>query len=98
VGSAPVYLDLGAEKIIAAEKNDRKIAVEIKSFLRGSRTEDLEDAMGQVVLYRYLLRRSQPERELFLAVRKDVYEKRHRAGLSAALRQAVHRNTQQLNR
>jgi hypothetical protein len=42
--------------------------------LRGSRTEDLEDAMGQVVLYRYLLRRLQPERELFLAIRKDVYE------------------------
>ncbi len=73
-GTAPVYVDLGAEKIIAAEKNDRSIAVEVKSFLRGSRTEDLEDAMGQIVLYRYLLQRSQPGRELFLAVRQDVYE------------------------
>jgi hypothetical protein len=73
-GSAPVYVDLGAEKIIAAEKNERKIAVEVKSFLRGSRTEDLEDAMGQIVLYRYLLRRTHPDRELFLAIRKDVYE------------------------
>ncbi len=73
-GSAPVYVDLGAEKIIAAEKDERKIAVEVKSFLRGSRTEDLEDAMGQIVLYRYLLRRTQPDRELFLAIRKDVYE------------------------
>ena len=73
-GKAPVYVDLGAEKIIAAEKNERKIAVEVKSFLRGLRTEDLEDAMGQIVLYRYLLRRSYPERELFLAIRKDVYD------------------------
>lgn len=73
-GSAPVYVDLGAEKIIAAEKNERKIAVEVKSFLRGSRTEDLEDAIGQIVLYRYLLRCSHPDRELFLAIRKDVYE------------------------
>ena len=73
-GSAPVYVDLGAEKIIAAEKNERKIAVEVKSFLRSSRTEDLEDAMGQIVLYRYLLRRSHTDRELFLAIRKDVYE------------------------
>jgi hypothetical protein len=72
-GSAPVYVDLGAEKMIAAEKNERQIAVEVKSFLRGSRTEDLEDAIGQIVLYRYLLRRTQPERELFLAIRKDVY-------------------------
>ena len=73
-GSAPVYVDLGAEKIIAAEKNERKIAVEVKSFLRSSRTEDLEDAMGQIVLYRYLLLRSHTDRELFLAIRKDVYE------------------------
>ena len=43
-GKAPVYVDLGAEKIIAAEKNERKIAVEVKSFLRGLRTEDLEFA------------------------------------------------------
>jgi hypothetical protein len=84
-GTAPVYVDLGAEKIIAAEKNDSKIAVEVKSFLRGSRTEDLEDAMGQVVLYRYLLRRLQPERELFLAVRKDVYERRLCNGSSGTI-------------
>ncbi len=49
-GSAPVQVDLGAEKIIAAEKGARKIAVEVKSFLRSSRTEDLEDAMGQLPL------------------------------------------------
>ena len=73
-GNAPVQVDLGAEKVIAAEKGARKIAVEVKSFLRSSRTEDLEDAMGQLVLYRHLLRRAPVQRELFLAVRKDVYE------------------------
>ncbi len=73
-GSASVQVDLGAEKVIAAEKGARKIAIEVKSFLRSSRTEDLEDAMGQLVLYRHLLRRAPVQRELFLAVRKDVYE------------------------
>ena len=73
-GSVPLQVDLGAEKIIAAEKGQQRIAVEVKSFLRGSRTEDLEDAMGQIVLYRYLLRRAEVKRELFLALRKDVYE------------------------
>ena len=73
-GSAPVQIDLGAEKVIAAEKGARKIAVEVKSFLRASRTEDLENAVGQLVLYRYLLRRSPTQRELFLAIRQDVYE------------------------
>jgi hypothetical protein len=31
-GSAPVQVDLGAEKIIAVEKGQQKIAVEVKSF------------------------------------------------------------------
>jgi hypothetical protein len=34
----------------------------------------MEDALGQLVLYRYLLRQLQPGRELFLAVRRDVYD------------------------
>ena len=32
-GDIDLYIDLGAEKVIAAEKDGRKIAVEIKSFL-----------------------------------------------------------------
>ncbi|HYE75533.1 MAG TPA: element excision factor XisH family protein [Blastocatellia bacterium] len=72
-GATTVQVDLGAERLIAAEKDARKIAVEIKSFLSRSRVEDLEDALGQIVLYRYLLGRTQPERALYLAVRQDVY-------------------------
>ena len=30
-------IDLGAEQLLAAENNDRKIAVEVKSFIRESR-------------------------------------------------------------
>jgi hypothetical protein len=33
VGGVEMYVDLGAEKIIAAEKDGKKIAVEIKSFI-----------------------------------------------------------------
>ena len=32
IGTIQVQIDLGAEKIIAAEKNGEKIAVEIKTF------------------------------------------------------------------
>ena len=60
-------------RALAAEKGARKIAVEIKSFLSRSRVDDLEDALGQLWLYRYLLERHQPERELFLAVSQNVY-------------------------
>ena len=33
VGGVEFYIDLGAETIIAAQRNNQKIAVEIKSFL-----------------------------------------------------------------
>jgi hypothetical protein len=73
-GQTSVQIDLGAERLIAAEKGAKKIAVEIKSFLSRSRVDDLEDALGQLWLYRYLLHRHQPERELFLAVSQNVYD------------------------
>ncbi len=72
-GKTGVKIDLGLERLLAAEKDTRKIAVEIKSFLSRSRIDDLEHALGQLVLYRHVLRRQQPERELFLAVRENVY-------------------------
>ena len=73
-GDTGVQIDLGAERLIAAEKGSHKIAVEIKSFLSPSRVDDLENALGQFWLYEYLLRQHHPERELFLAVRQDVYD------------------------
>ncbi|NER45334.1 MAG: fatty-acid synthase [Symploca sp. SIO1A3] len=73
VGSRSVYIDLGAEKLIVAEKADRKIAIEIKSFLSPSPVNDLEGALGQYILYRDALQRSQPERTLYLAIANAVY-------------------------
>lgn len=73
-GQTSVQVDLGAERLIAAEKGAHKIAVEIKSFLSRSRVDDLEDALGQLWLYRYLLNRHYPERELFLALSQNVYD------------------------
>ncbi|MFB2934949.1 element excision factor XisH family protein [Aerosakkonemataceae cyanobacterium BLCC-F154] len=73
IGSRSVYIDLGAQKIIAAQKEDQKIAVEIKSFLSPSPVKDLENALGQYILYRDGLNRSQPERILYLAIQERVY-------------------------
>ena len=61
-------IDLGAEQLIAAEQRERKIAVEVKSFLRESRIADLEQALGQYILYDDILKRTEPERELYLAM------------------------------
>ncbi|MEZ4706261.1 MAG: element excision factor XisH family protein [Caldilineaceae bacterium] len=68
-----VLADLAAEKALAAEKQGRKIAIEIKVFGSASPISELEKAIGQYGLYRSLLKRLEPERELFLAVAQDVY-------------------------
>lgn len=68
-----LYVDLGAEKIIAAERGTEKIAVEIKSFTRPSEMKDLEEALGQCVLYSRLLARYDPDRKVYLAISEDVY-------------------------
>ena len=67
------YVDLGAEKLLAAQKDSQKIAVEIKSFVSNSMINDLEDAVGQYSLYEELLNRLEPDRRLFLAVSEEVY-------------------------
>ena len=73
-----LYIDLVAEQLIAAEKDIQKIAIEIKSFRSASEMKDLEEALGQFVLYEHLLNRYEPERKLYLAVpdavRQSVFE------------------------
>ncbi len=73
VGIHKMYIDLGAKKLIAAEKGERKIAVEIKSFISKSEINDLENALGQYILYEKVLARNEPDRKIFLAVREGVY-------------------------
>jgi XisH protein len=68
-----LQVDLGAERLIAAEKGTEKIAVEVKSFLGDSPIEDLRDALGQFMIYRSALSLSHPQRKLYLAIREDVY-------------------------
>ena len=67
-------VDLAAEKIIAAQKDNQKIAVEIKSFLNPSAVTDFYGALGQFLSYRLVLRTIEPDRILFLAIPLDAYE------------------------
>ncbi|RFP54097.1 MAG: fatty-acid oxidation protein subunit alpha [Limnothrix sp. CACIAM 69d] len=69
-----LFVDLGAERLIAADRGTEKIAVEIKSFTRASDIKDLEDALSQFILYERLLLRYAPERTLYLAVTHSVYK------------------------
>jgi len=69
-----LYVDLAAEKIVAAEKAGRKIAVEIKSFVGASVITEFHAALGQFVNYRLALQTQDPERVLYLAVPVETYD------------------------
>src|SRR4051794_32070929 len=73
-GGKDMYVDLGAERLLAAEKPGQRIAVEVKSFLGESEIDDLEKAVGQFVLYRAVLAEREPDRQLFIAVTEWILE------------------------
>jgi XisH protein len=72
-GPTNLKVDLGAEKIIGAQKGIEQIAVEIKSFLDPSTVTDFHAAIGQYLHYQLGFRYNQWERKLYLAVPSDVY-------------------------
>lgn len=72
-GKKDLYVDLGAERFLGAERAGVKIAVEIKSFANPSLMDALEKALGQFVLYDDILERVEPTRTLYLAVDDAVH-------------------------
>jgi len=73
-GLRNVYVDLGAERTLGAERAGERIAVEIKCFLGASDLHDLYDAVGQFFSYRTWLEETDPGRTLVLAVPVSTYE------------------------
>ncbi len=71
-GAINLYIDLGAENLIAAEKNGQKIAVEIKSFAQLSLLHEFYTTVGQFISYRLVLKAKQPERQLYLAIPQEA--------------------------
>lgn len=66
-------IDLGAEEMIAAEQEGRKIAIEIKSFLAGSFVYEFHAVLGQFLNYELCLQEQEPDRILYLAIPNFVY-------------------------
>lgn len=73
-GIKDFFVDLGAKRLLAADKSGQKIAVEIKSFSGASEIDDLEKALGQFILYHDILEESEPDRRLYLAIPKKVVD------------------------
>ncbi|AFY99292.1 XisH family protein [Calothrix sp. PCC 6303] len=72
-GGVDIQIDLGLEKLLAAEKGTEKIAVEIKNFVSASKISEFHTALGQFINYRTALRTEDPERILYLAVPSLIY-------------------------
>jgi hypothetical protein len=83
-GERFLFIDLGAEetdnlnqtnsRIIGAKQNEKMIAIEIKEFTSPSPIVDLEQAIGQYILYQLLLKQVDPSRKLYLAITTKMNE------------------------
>ncbi len=74
VGRIRLFIDLGAERVVAAERGNEKIAVEIKSFTDDSPVSAFHEAVGQYDNYLLALEDEEPDRLLFLAIPNYIYE------------------------
>jgi hypothetical protein len=76
IGKTEFLIDLGAERLLAAERAGERIAVEVKSFMKPSPVQDLKEAAGQFLLYEAALVESvaDSDRVLFLAIREETYD------------------------
>jgi hypothetical protein len=68
-----LYIDFGAEKLLVAQRDNQKIAVEVKSFLGASTLSEFHTAIGQCLNYRYALEELDPDRKLYLAIPVAIY-------------------------
>lgn len=75
-----VFIDL------AGQRGTERIAVEIKSFPSKSMVADLQQAIGQFVMYRFLLADDDPGRSLFVAVSAETFGRVFAAGAGRRLR------------
>ncbi|MEG4067002.1 element excision factor XisH family protein [Microcoleus sp. Pol11C2] len=73
IGRKRLSADLGAERLINAEKGTEKIVVEVKSFVGRSDVKDLEQALGQYILYRQVLNEMRIDRSLYLAIPQPIF-------------------------
>lgn len=74
LGGTNFEIDLGPQQLLAAERDQEKIAVEIKTFLSHSPLTDYHGALGQFLNYRLALEISDPTHILYLAMALVVDE------------------------
>lgn len=69
-----LFIDLGAERIIGAHKGNVRIAVEVKTFAGPSPIREVQQALGQYIMYKAVLERESEPRIPFIALSQDFYD------------------------
>jgi hypothetical protein len=69
-----IHIDFAAEKVIAAEREGQRIAIEVKSFIGPSLLNDFYEAIGKYELYWDALNQTDPARILFIALPVGAYD------------------------
>lgn len=73
-GGVGLFIDLSAEPIITVERENKRIAVEIKSFELQSQITSFYEALGKYLTYRKALFMVKMDLELYLAVPKRAFD------------------------
>ncbi len=73
-GGVGLFIDLSAEPIMTFERDDKRIAIEIKSFEIQSQITSFYEALGKYLTYRKALFMNKMNLELYLAVPKRAYD------------------------
>jgi hypothetical protein len=74
-GEVELFADLGAARVVGAEKMGEKIAVEIKSFLEEqSPVTEFHKASGQYDSYKFTLLEKEPDRNIYLAIPESIWK------------------------
>ena len=68
-----IYIDLAAQKLIEAQKDGQRIAVEIKSFVGDSNMTAFQKALGQFLVYVKAVKKQLLEWTVYLAIPVDIY-------------------------
>lgn len=74
-GNIRLEVDLSAERLLIAEKENIQIAVEVKSFIAPSVVYEFHQAIGQYLHYRLVLERIESPRIPYLAVPSFIYDR-----------------------
>jgi hypothetical protein len=73
-GGVRLYIDIKAETLLIAQRDQKKIAVEVKSFLEHSTVSAFQDAIGQYLTYQVAFETTEPDRILYLAAPSMIWQ------------------------